>query len=61
MISDFVFYTAEEVANFLKMHLLTIYEYIRNGELKAIRIGRTYRIARHDLSEFIRRHAIHMN
>lgn len=49
-----LFLTAKEVADFLKLNILTIYEYIRIGKLKAIRFGRNYRIAKEDLDRFIR-------
>jgi len=48
-----IFLTAKEVANLLKLNILTIYEYIKNNELKAIRFGRNYRIAKEDLDRFI--------
>jgi len=48
-----VLLTAREVANLLKLNILTIYEYIKNNELKAIRFGRNYRIAKEDLDRFI--------
>lgn len=43
------FITAKEIASLLKLNTLTIYGYIRNGKLKAIRFGRNYRIAKVEL------------
>lgn len=45
--------TAGEVANILRLNILTVYGYIRKDELKAIRFGRNYRIAKEDLDKFI--------
>jgi excisionase family DNA binding protein len=45
-------YTAEEVAGLLDLHVKTIRRYVRDGRLKARRIGKEYRIARADLDEF---------
>jgi len=56
--SDSKFYTAQEVAEQLKMNLLTIYDFIREGRLAAIRFGRTYRILATDFEKFIREHRV---
>jgi len=45
--------TAEEVAEILQIHVLTVYHYIRQGTLKAIRLGRNYRVVPDDLDLFI--------
>lgn len=50
--------TPSEVAKKLKLNLLTIYKYIRSGNLGAMRFGRTYRISETDLDKFMRRHKI---
>ena len=47
------FLTAEEVAKDLQLNVLTVYGYIKNKKLLAIRIGRNYRIAKEDLDKFI--------
>lgn len=52
--------TAKEVANVLKLNILTIYEYIRTGKLKAIKFGRTYRIEERYLDNFIKEHQVHV-
>lgn len=52
------FLTAKEVANTLKLNILTIYEYIRTGKLKAIKFGRTYRIEEKNLDKFINEHEV---
>lgn len=45
--------TPEQVAEILQLHLLTIYRYIHQGKLAAIRFGRSYRIIPKDLRHFI--------
>ena len=45
--------TPEQVAEILQIHVLTIYSYIRQGKLDAIRLGRNYRIIPKDLTHFI--------
>src|SRR6266446_4804949 len=45
-------YTADEVAGLLNLHVKTIRRYVRDGRLKAHRIGKEYRIARADLDAF---------
>jgi len=45
--------TTEEVAKILQVHVLTVYSYIRRGNLEAIRLGRAYRIIPQDLELFI--------
>ncbi|PIU35396.1 excisionase [Candidatus Shapirobacteria bacterium CG07_land_8_20_14_0_80_39_18] len=47
------FLTPSEVAKELQLNLLTIYKYIRNRKLSAIKFGRNYRIAERDLEKFI--------
>jgi excisionase family DNA binding protein len=47
-----VLYSAEEVANVLGLHVRTVRGYVRDGRLPAVRIGKQYRIAEHDLREF---------
>ncbi|MEU9508913.1 helix-turn-helix domain-containing protein [Micromonospora sp. NPDC048170] len=42
-------YSAEQVAEQLGLHVRTVRGYIRSGRLRAVRIGKQYRIARADL------------
>jgi len=50
--------TTEQVAGVLQVHVLTIYNYIRQGRLEAIRLGRSYRIIPKDLTRFIKSNRI---
>ena len=45
-------FTAEEVADRLGLHVRTVRNYVRDGRLHAVRIGKQYRIARADLEAF---------
>ncbi|RKN49570.1 DNA-binding protein [Micromonospora endolithica] len=42
-------YSVEQVAERLGLHVRTVRGYIRSGRLRAVRIGKQYRIARADL------------
>ena len=42
-------YSADQVAAQLGLHVRTVRGYVRDGRLKAVRIGKQYRIAREDL------------
>lgn len=47
------FYTAEEVANLLKLSKYTIYEMIKRGELPAVKVGRQVRISRNTIDALL--------
>lgn len=47
-----------DVALLLQLNLLTIYEYIKTGKLRAIKFGKTYRIQEKDLELFIKQHMV---
>jgi excisionase family DNA binding protein len=45
-------YSVEQVAAQLGLHVRTVRNYVRDGRLKAVRIGKQYRIAAADLAAF---------
>ncbi|MGP4018888.1 helix-turn-helix domain-containing protein [Saccharopolyspora sp. 5N708] len=45
-------FTADEVAERLGLHVRTVRNYVRDGRLNAVRIGKQYRIARAELESF---------
>jgi len=47
---DYQLFTVEQVAERLGMHVKTVRNYVREGRLKAVRIGKSYRIAAADLA-----------
>lgn len=50
--------TVEQVADYLQLNKLTVYRYIRAGELPAVRIGRALRVLRPDLEAFLEAHKV---
>ncbi len=51
------FLTVKEVADLLKVGEVTVRHWIKGGELRAIDVGREWRIAPRDLEHFLQRHA----
>jgi excisionase family DNA binding protein len=49
-------YTPQEVADYLKVDVRTVYRWLREGELNALRFRREYRISETDLRGFLERH-----
>lgn len=50
------FYTVQEVADLLQVHWQSVLNYIKNGKLKALKLGKGYRISQGSLDEFIANH-----
>lgn len=46
------YYTVEQISEMLNMHPKTIQRYIREGKLKAAKVGKGWRVTGHDLSVF---------
>lgn len=46
-------YTSEEIRDILKITQRTLYNYIKNGSLKAIKVGKYWRIRYEDLQDFL--------
>ncbi|MEM5816034.1 MAG: helix-turn-helix domain-containing protein [Candidatus Aenigmatarchaeota archaeon] len=46
-------YTPEEVAEILKVSVITVKKWLRSGELKGIKVGKLWRIREEDLQEFL--------
>lgn len=47
------FYTAKELAEILKLNVMTIYRNIKSGKLKAYKIGKEFRIDRTEFERFL--------
>lgn len=45
--------TVEQAADFLQVHRLTVYRYIREGLLPAVRLGKLYRLLARDVEAFL--------
>ena len=41
-----------DIAKRLKLHVKTVRNYVREGRLKAVRVGKQYRISRADVEAF---------
>ncbi len=46
------YFTVEQIAQMLQMHPKTVQRYIREGKLRAVKVGKGWRISGHDLSVF---------
>jgi len=47
------FYTAQELAEKLRVNIMTIYRYIKAGKLKAYKIGKDFRIDKKEFNKFL--------
>lgn len=52
------YYTVQEVADHLRLSVLTIYKYIKEGELEAVEFGGHYRVSNEALVKFIEHHKV---
>ena len=50
---DYSFFTTEELAEKLRVNIMTIYRYIDSGKLKAYKIGKEFRIDKREFSSFL--------
>ena len=48
-------YTVKEITEYLKLHKTTVFRMIKDGRLKAIKIGKEYRFKETDIQEFLQR------
>lgn len=52
-VTIFKLYSIDEIVEILKVTQRTIYNYIKSGSLKAIKIGKYWRIKHTDLEQFL--------
>lgn len=50
--------TVAEVASLMRVSRMTVYRLIRRGQLKAIRVGRNYRVREDDFNEYLEAQAV---
>jgi len=50
---QFVLYSVDEVTKILKVTQRTLYNYIKSGALKAVKVGKYWRIRHEDFQDFI--------
>lgn len=46
-------YTVSQVAKYLGVHPHTVYRYLQEGRIKAVKIGQTYRFTSDHINEYI--------
>ena len=47
------FLTVAEVADTLRVSTMTVYRLIKAGELRAVRVGKSYRLAEDDVDRYL--------
>lgn len=47
------FYTARELADKLRVNIMTVYRYIKRGKLEAYKIGKEFRIEKEEFDGFL--------
>ena len=54
-ISEAKFLTVAEVAAMMRVSKMTVYRLVHNGELPAVRVGRSFRVREEDANEYLRK------
>ena len=54
-ISEVKLLTIAEVAAMMRVSKMTVYRLVHNGELPALRVGRSFRVTEDDVHEYIER------
>ena len=54
-ISEAKFLTVAEVAAMMRVSKMTVYRLVHNGDLPAVRVGRSFRVREEDANEYIRK------
>lgn len=47
-------YTPEDIASNLQVHLKTVYNWIKSGKLKAVKVGHFWRISETELNRLLK-------
>ncbi|MBO9522473.1 MAG: helix-turn-helix domain-containing protein [Nocardioidaceae bacterium] len=53
-ISEVKFLTIAEVASVMRVSKMTVYRLVHNGELPAVRVGRSFRVSEEDVNEYLK-------
>jgi len=53
-ISEVKFLTIAEVASVMRVSKMTVYRLVHNGDLPAVRVGRSFRVSEEDVNEYIK-------
>ena len=54
-ISEVKFLTVAEVAATMRVSKMTVYRLVHNGDLPAVRVGRSFRVTEDDVNEYLRK------
>ena len=54
-ISEVKFLTVAEVAATMRVSKMTVYRLVHNGELPAVRVGRSFRVTEDDVNDYLRK------
>ncbi|HEU5037217.1 MAG TPA: helix-turn-helix domain-containing protein [Nocardioides sp.] len=54
-ISESKFLTVAEVAAMMRVSKMTVYRLVHNGELPAVRVGRSFRVLEKDVDDYLRK------
>jgi excisionase family DNA binding protein len=49
------FLTIAEVASVMRVSKMTVYRLVHNGELPAVRVGRSFRVTEDNVNEYLRK------
>jgi len=52
------FLTVGQVADLLQIHWQTVLNYIKNGKLKAVKLGKGYRIPKEAIDRFVKNNSV---
>lgn len=55
MANELKVYTLEEIAELLHITRRTLYTYVKEGKLKAVKVGKYWRVTEKNLEEFLER------
>ena len=53
-LSEVRFLTVAEVASVMRVSKMTVYRHVHNGELPAVRVGRTFRVPEQAVNDYLR-------
>lgn len=54
-LSEVRFLTVAEVAQTMRVSKMTVYRLVHNGELEAVRVGRSFRVPDHAVDEYLKK------
>jgi len=53
--SESKFLTVAEVAGMMRVSKMTVYRLVHNGDVPAVRVGRSFRVLESDVDEYLRK------